>query len=1087
MGKAKRFFGPQNKRNERLTRATERQTNAIRSQNILPDTQLQGVKENEVLNTQGGVMFGPTGGMAQSLAISSGILDLKTNTAGKTVKVRPIIFLATETGTSDTLDAIDVGGEELFYQSLRIVGVTGNTITITHAFGSATGTQRAIQCPDDENFTLSGNNVIDLLYDETTNNWLIVGTTGGAGTTGTGTFVTASMSVDHPSARITANNHVEFDTKDADGGIVLQTGSEQANGIFELIANRSYKISGQVRPEFSAAGGSVELVWYDITNSAELGARAIYEAVTGSNDDANKPLSEHIFTPSTNITVELRIIAATSVSAFANEYTSATLFELGASGGVAGSTIYDVDNQGSKSGTVTHDLNISTRHKLKFTMTGNATLAFTNYPATDKGIDWYVEITVDSTGGYTLTWPSEVTDPPVASFLADRKFLFACHSDDNGSTVEVVNLSRDHFAIEPAVTDNSSTWTGTQTLDLGVGDGHIYKWIVDQDLTFASAVSNKPTSGRQRTFELEFEHDGVGGAFTVTLPSNFADENGNTLASFSISSGTALLTCRINDGTNFLVLQKNVTGTTAGLTQTPWTSNIDADGFDLFDLDILQLDQATGSVLTSAATGVTSNTSGDFKHNIPNTGVYEWSEENVSKMQLENDSGVTTLDLISPTLGSTLNLGAGANIGSITKGSATLEFTDPTAMSWLIGVTEHLALDTNGLDVKFKNISNIADLNSGTSGISLETDSTGMTLNVDTGDELFVKEGASKIFDANSTRIDFDSKYLQMISITSPGVTGAANVGRLFFDSTTSNHLSVIRNGSVIDLEDPTVTGFANEQLSNLSGTVAVNVDLDPSSTDVRDIGNSTFRWADLFIQNIDLDGKLTINDTSTKAAADGEMVRDGSTIELQIPQLRVSTEDTLSTGFAHLNLAKVDASPGSGDVVGNLSFSIDDSGTLTTYARVHAEAADVTDAGTIELQVRTNGSATFDDALVIEGSASTTGKSFMAVNAKVASNLEFEPVSGGTDYKIFPSLNQLGISVEDNTSYTVGAQGTIAIPTHNMATTPTAAQLDTEFGTHKGASGLDEPTTPGVDNARLFVRNSDGSWYSFNASARFT
>jgi len=120
--------------------------------------------------------------------------------------------------------------------------------------------------------------------------------------------------------------------------------------------------------------------------------------------------------------------------------------------------------------------------------------------------------------------------------------------------------------IEPAVTDNSDTWTGSQTLDLDTGDGHVFKWTVDMDLTFVAAVSNKPSSGTQRTFELEFEHDGVGGTFTVTLPSNFLDENGNTLTSFDILDGkTKILTCRINNGTDFLVIQKNVTAVSGGL------------------------------------------------------------------------------------------------------------------------------------------------------------------------------------------------------------------------------------------------------------------------------------------------------------------------------------------------------------------------------------------------------------------------------------------------------------------------------------------------------------------------------------------
>jgi len=139
------------------------------------------------------------------------------------------------------------------------------------------------------------------------------------------------------------------------------------------------------------------------------------------------------------------------------------------------------------------------------------------------------------------------------------------------------------FPIEPTVTDNGSGWSNPQTLDLNVGDGHVFKWTVDQNLTFAATVTNIPASLTQRTFELEFVHDGVGGTFTVTLPNNFTNETGKTLTTFTISNGnTVLLTCRVNDGTNFLVVQKNVKAVSGGaflpLAGGTMTGQIDMDG-----------------------------------------------------------------------------------------------------------------------------------------------------------------------------------------------------------------------------------------------------------------------------------------------------------------------------------------------------------------------------------------------------------------------------------------------------------------------------------------------------------------------------
>lgn len=114
------------------------------------------------------------------------------------------------------------------------------------------------------------------------------------------------------------------------------------------------------------------------------------------------------------------------------------------SGGGAGAAFpldYEVDDQGNKGGvTVTHDLSLSTAHKLKFTATGVITLAFSNPPASGTGIDWYVEITQDGTGGHVITWPAAVTPEPVVSTTASTTSLVALHTDDNGTIIRAIIL-----------------------------------------------------------------------------------------------------------------------------------------------------------------------------------------------------------------------------------------------------------------------------------------------------------------------------------------------------------------------------------------------------------------------------------------------------------------------------------------------------------------------------------------------------------------------------------------------------------------------------------------------------------------------
>ena len=92
---------------------------------------------------------------------------------------------------------------------------------------------------------------------------------GGSGT-GDGKFLTVSLAADQ-TANIAATNHVEFDTKDEDGGVILQTGVGQADGIFELGGGTTYQLSAHLRPEFSGSTGELVIAWYDRTNAAEIG------------------------------------------------------------------------------------------------------------------------------------------------------------------------------------------------------------------------------------------------------------------------------------------------------------------------------------------------------------------------------------------------------------------------------------------------------------------------------------------------------------------------------------------------------------------------------------------------------------------------------------------------------------------------------------------------------------------------------------------------------------------------------------------------------------------------------------------------
>jgi hypothetical protein len=202
-----------------------------------------------------------------------------------------------------------------------------------------------IQTPDGANFTLEALQMIILVFDEalliganTGGTWRILSGAGSGGSTGTGTFISAALSVDQIT-NLAVNDHVEFDTNTpptgADGEIVLQTGAGQANGIFELLAGKTYFLSAAVAPFFGAAN-DIDLVWFDITNTTEIGVRTRYsDAVLAMN----QPKAEIIFTPLTDVNVEFRLVAATTpanLNGYDSDHTFASIFEFSGQAGAPG-------------------------------------------------------------------------------------------------------------------------------------------------------------------------------------------------------------------------------------------------------------------------------------------------------------------------------------------------------------------------------------------------------------------------------------------------------------------------------------------------------------------------------------------------------------------------------------------------------------------------------------------------------------------------------------------------------------------------------------------------------------------------------
>lgn len=139
---------------------------------------ISGDHSKQYLKTRNGIFTGAYGSVDQSLTISTFILNMMKDANGPVVP-RRTIHINPETGTTDTLIGIQMVGNELPYQELILIGVPGDTLTITHSSGGVSGTQRPILCPGNTDYTITGDEAAYLIYDTSLLSWIITGGTGG--------------------------------------------------------------------------------------------------------------------------------------------------------------------------------------------------------------------------------------------------------------------------------------------------------------------------------------------------------------------------------------------------------------------------------------------------------------------------------------------------------------------------------------------------------------------------------------------------------------------------------------------------------------------------------------------------------------------------------------------------------------------------------------------------------------------------------------------------------------------------------------------------------------------------------------------
>ena len=504
MGNARRFFDRRREENDvgAINRNLTAKNNAFGILNRKPSS----YSTNTFLQTTGGVLSGSIGFDSSSLTIQTGVLTLYSNTTS-VIKPKKIVYLSVESGTSDTLTKINTNGNELAGQSLIIVGNNAShTITVSHDV-SVSENDRAILCPSNTSFTLSGDNAIELFYDSTNSKWVIIGNTGTGG-----------------------------------------------------------------------GGGGVSY-----------------------------PL-----TPSVNV--------VGSVS----------------------------------TGTTTIDLSGSNAHSTTFTATGNSALAFSNYPSSGNQIEWEVEITQDSTGGRTITMPSEVVEDPGIVTTANTTSVIVFRTNDGGTTVHVVSL----LNASPSLTSTGATkeLDNLTTTSLNA-DLHLNTFNIDE---IDKLVFDKSAGDTLGSTDTGVTSNAAGGLeFNLSGTTNSYD---------FIMNNDSTIRLQINNAT---VVSQSLFPVDSG------SDTLGASGAEWFTGHILTMTNTTANITTGNITNIVSGGSGNGMTSIGHLDFVDNLATPSASLSLYTDG----TDIFANTGGSVKNLsniGTGAGAGANTTLS---NLTSPTAIN----------------------------------------------------------------------------------------------------------------------------------------------------------------------------------------------------------------------------------------------------------------------------------------------------------------------------------------------------------------------------------------------------------------------
>lgn len=771
----------------------------------------QGGDDQRKANLSGCLFNGNVGFNLQLSVLNVGTDTLNINQdetgADGFTEISTDVFVSLSAGT--TSDLVTIIGAQRPGQRLRLYNTLTNTITIKH---TAAATPNTIRTPSAGDLTFPPNGAIDFTYDITTAQWRVVGNTGsgGGGNVPVGTAENQHLEWNNGGGVWEAKDFLEFNPT----GPHALTGSLRFPNDVIWAAGRTGLDDGNLELKFTTNN---EL---DFTNSNKTSNVAL---LLRAQDLADPPNSFRIQqNPGTN--GDAIFTAPNNMAFFVDTTTAVALMDnthMTMALPISMNTLeifLDADEDSGIFSSVDDTVQVFTNNIIRaafqdtlFTVGTELLMQSADIDMNNNDIKLIQALLFNDIGGQ-IAVADDAAGFNLVNTSATRPFRFTSNAAnilDISDSVGLTMLGTHNIALgnnnvtgvnQIAFNEANQTITDdTNGMRFSLPDStDTYDFTTDSNLNMSieKFFINMKNSRIQMTQEID---PGSPLAGDINVYSK-------------LDSGIAKLFYKQSDGTVVGPLAAGGAGS-----QTPWTSDIDAAGFDLQSLSNLEFQTTTGAP-GAGVQAIWADANG-MRFNVPTSDDFTWTVQGVDQVILDATRlapNIAGLDLGSQTFPweelsvKSIEFETGGNI-TINKNTVAVDaggttWNVPTGDSWVYSIngTDNITLSEDQIDFQTGRAHRISATNTSLQLLSENiSDSVQIWPGTGRSNEALIVQDLNSIFKSAASGTD---TYELLVRYSNATTTGQPAIGNIGTEAEDSANVFSAYAGIATAIEDDTST-----------------------------------------------------------------------------------------------------------------------------------------------------------------------------------------------------------------------------------------------------------------------------------------